>query len=333
MTVRLHPRHGIHEPVAGTPARRPGSLRRTATVDMLRPEGLFGPLVLAGRGRDLLTDGAGAGQVVARASCEGMIDYLSGRTLTTLETDPERPGLQELLGVRVASGFRAALDAADPDLIGDHDLLYLLLDDFPVTALVSGHAIGAGIDRTGQPGGRPILPVMAGRPRFYGGLCAGFADGGTIMTGVERDGYPPTVTGPDAPSLTEPSDALAWHDMPSLPAHAMRRTRRIDVAEGAVEAVFRDSYVRPDGVETVIHEYTLEAVIEGDVVARCGARPRVLPWVECPVAAASAGRLAGQPLAGLRKHVRDTFTGVPTCTHLNDMLRALEDVPSLLAAL
>jgi hypothetical protein len=97
-----------------------------------------------------------------------------------------------------------------------------------------------------------------------------------------------------------------------------------------VEAIFRDSYVLPGGLETVIHEYTLTAEIDGGTVSRCEAVPRTLPWTECPAAAASAGRLAGVPLAGLRRHVRDTFTGISTCTHLNDMLRALEDVPALL---
>jgi hypothetical protein len=116
----------------------------------------------------------------------------------------------------------------------------------------------------------------------------------------------------------------------------MRRARRIDVRPGdpaTVDAFFRDSYVLPDDTETIIHEYTLTAVIDtsAGTVTSCEARPRVLPWTECPVAAASAGRLAGLPLAGLRRHVRETFTGTPTCTHLNDMLRALQDVPALLA--
>jgi hypothetical protein len=44
----------------------------------------------------------------------------------------------------------------------------------------------------------------------------------------------------------------------------------------------------------------------------------------------SAGRLAGSPVAGLRQHVRDRFLGTSTCTHLNDTLRSLEDIPALL---
>ncbi len=65
-------------------------------------------------------------------------------------------------------------------------------------------------------------------------------------------------------------------------------------------------------------------------VLTCTATPRVLPWVECPAAAASAARLAGLSVAGLRDHVRTTLIGTSTCTHLNDTLRSLEDVAALL---
>jgi hypothetical protein len=37
--------------------------------------------------------------------------------------------------------------------------------------------------------------------------------------------------------------------------------------------------------------------------------------------------------AGLRKRVREQLVGPSTCTHLNDTLRALEDVPELAALL
>jgi hypothetical protein len=331
----LHPRHGIHEPTSGTPARRPGSIRRTTTVDMLRPDGLAGPLILAGRGRDLLTGPGGEGRTVLEASVRAVVDFVGGRFLRELDTDPVR-ALDALLGARVSSGFRGRLDEADPSLAAEHDLLYLLLDELPVTTLVSGQAIGAGTSEQAMKAAmaeQGTMPGRRGRPGFVADLCAGFATGGTIMSGIERDGLPPVVTGPAAPSLRAEADPDAWHETDALPPHAMRRSRRIDVVPGehaTVDALFRDSYVLPDGVETIIHEYTLAAEIEAGVLTRCEARARVLPWVECPAAVASASRLAGVPLAGLRKHVRERFTGTTTCTHLNDMLRALEDVSALL---
>jgi len=102
-----------------------------------------------------------------------------------------------------------------------------------------------------------------------------------------------------------------------------------------IEAFFRDSHMTPDGVETVLHEYTVRATADAALrrVVDCSATPRVLPWRECPQAAASAERLAGVLFDGLRQHVRSQLVGATTCTHLNDCLRGLEDVPHLLRLL
>jgi hypothetical protein len=337
VTRMLHPRHGIHAPTSGTPERAPGSVRRTETLDMLRPDGLLGPLVLAGRARDLVTGLDGSGNVLAFAECTARVDFIGGRVLTEIGTTPGRPALQALVGRRVSSGFRAAVTAADPRLSADDGLLNLLLDDFPVATLVSGHAIGAGLagpERTtlslAEAAGQP----RADRPVFYRDLCAGFADGGTIMNDVDATGRPPLVTGPPAPPLAG-SDHLGWHEVGQLPPHAMRRSRRLDVMPGplaSIDVLYRDSHVDEDGTETIVHEYTVTATVDTSdgVLVSCSATPRVLPWVECPAAARSAGRLVGLPVAGLRRHVHDTFLGTSTCTHLNDTLRSLQDIPALL---
>ena len=72
----LHPRHGIHAPTWSSPSRVPRSLRRTATTDMLRPDGIGGDLVLVGRARDLLTDARGNAHVLGRAGYVARIAYL-----------------------------------------------------------------------------------------------------------------------------------------------------------------------------------------------------------------------------------------------------------------
>jgi hypothetical protein len=118
----------------------------------------------------------------------------------------------------------------------------------------------------------------------------------------------------------------------------MRRHRRLDVAVDpadpcvlVVDAMFRDSYTVLSGTETVLHEYDVVARVDraGGTVLSAQALPRVLPWQECPAAAASAGRLAGTPLADLRARLRVEFAGTSTCTHLTDALRGLEDVAAL----
>jgi hypothetical protein len=126
--------------------------------------------------------------------------------------------------------------------------------------------------------------------------------------------------------------------MPSLPPHATRRRRRLDVVPAATpgaarfDAHFRDSHVDAHGVERCVHEYTV--VGEIDTVRRTivdlTTRARVLPWQECPGAVASAGRVREVPLTDLRDYVRAEFAGVSTCTHLNDTLRSFADADTLL---
>ncbi len=164
--------------------------------------------------------------------------------------------------------------------------------------------------------------------------------GGLLMTSFEA-GDPAVVTGPPAPALEDPNDPLAWHEMAALPVHGMRRRRRLDVHQGSdsremvIDALFRDTYVRADGTETIIHEYTLEAAVQTDTgtILRAEAAPRVLPWQECPGAVASATRLAGMRLNELHIRVRHELHGTTTCTHLNDLLRSIGDAAALISLL
>ena len=77
-----------------------------------------------------------------------------------------------------------------------------------------------------------------------------------------------------------------------------------------------------------MHEYQLVAEVDPTAftIVSIDATPRVLPYRECPEAAASAQRVVGATTAGLRARTRAEFVGASTCTHLNDVLRALEDV-------
>jgi hypothetical protein len=56
---------------------------------------------------------------------------------------------------------------------------------------------------------------------------------------------------------------------------------------------------------------------------------RAVPWSECPSAQHSVAALRGHRVGTLRDHVRSTFTGISTCTHLNDLLRSLDGVLAL----
>jgi hypothetical protein len=118
-----------------------------------------------------------------------------------------------------------------------------------------------------------------------------------------------------------------------LRPHGMRRYRRLDlVPEDGFDAHFRDSHVDGDGVETIVHEYTVEGLVDVSTrtITSVTADVRVLPWQECPGAIGSAARVEGMTLSELRARIRSEFVGTSTCTHLNDTLRAIADLDVLL---
>jgi hypothetical protein len=298
---------------------------------MVRGDDLLGPLTLRGTGRDIVTDRDGRVTQADAASLLAHVAFLDRRALTDLETDPEVPELSALLGVSVSSGFRGRLDEATPGFREAGSVLYQLLDDLPVATLVSGYVLGAaGVVRPGH----------FAKHRPTADLCAGWRTGGTIMVDIERVGMAPVVTGPVAPLLADPDDPAGWHAVEPLPVWAMRRARRLDVWNEpggtiVLDSLFRDSCVGADGVETAIHEYTVAATVDPDTMSfiEIAATPHALPWMECPVAASSADRLVGRPVADLRSFIRTDFTGITTCTHLNDQLRTLADITTLAARL
>jgi len=335
---------GPHDPAPTTPPRRPGSIRRTSSIDTFRPDGIRGDLDITARARDLRTDVVDSPTVVAEAELRLRLDGAT-RTILSATSVPVLAGLDSLTGMAVGPGFRAKVNEVMPDERVSGSLLYLLLDDLPGATLVSGYAMQRGglFEESGPGSGPgPRATAMATAQLAAVDLCAGWARDSVMMETIRTKGVIPTPMGPPAPTLEPVDDPWAWHAMGPLAPHAMRRRRRLDVqAPGdpadpyRVDVHFRDSHVDAEGVETVLHEYSVDGAIDGveERVVDMAARAHVLPWTECPGAVASAGRLAGMPLAGLRSQVRKELTGTSTCTHLNDMLRSLSDVPLLMSEL
>jgi hypothetical protein len=120
---------------------------------------------------------------------------------------------------------------------------------------------------------------------------------------------------------------------------AMRRARRIDVwydgGELRIDSMFRDSVWNPAGQEVVLHEYEIFAAADraSGTVDSVTAVPRVLPYAECPGAAPNASWMAGTDLRTMRSEVLQRLRNADCCTHLNDGLRALAEVPVLATAL
>ncbi len=314
---------GPQDPATTTPPREPGSARRTSSVDIVRPDGAGGPIVVEGYARDAVTLALDSPPVATDVTLSATLDPF--QELVRIASDPAEPALASLVGRRAVSGFRAAAADAVPDHRRAASLLYLLLDDLPVVTLVSGYAL----QRAGMI---PEAPRSVYEPSVD--LCSGWAADATIMRTIDERGTPPMTLGPPAPAIDRPDDPDAWHRIPVAAPRTVRRRRRIDVEFGdelVVDAMFRDSHFDDDGNESTVHEYGLHAVIDPEtlVVAEIRATPRVLPYVECPAAAASAARLVGFHLDDVRDRVRAELVGTSTCTHLNDLLRSLEDVRGL----
>jgi hypothetical protein len=331
---------GPSDPALATPARQPGSIRRTSSIDTSRPNGLHGDLMVDARARDVRTAPDGSVEVTGVAVLEARIDGAT-HTLAAIETTPEVPALSALLGALVGPGFRRRVDEAVGDELEPGTLLYLLLDDLPGAALVSGYAL----QRAGAFDEQDTTPERQARmsAEFLSrdDLCAGWAHDATMMVTVRSTGNIPVPMGPPAPILESRDDPWSWHAMAPMTPHGTRRRRRLDVLAPSalgghhrLDVHFRDSHADEDVVETVVHEYSVTGTVDGDAgrIAEVDARAHVLPWMECPGALASAHRVAGMPLTDLRPWVRRELTGVGTCTHLNDTLRSLADVAVLLPA-
>lgn len=307
---------GPQHPVVTTPALVAGALRRTSTIDT-HPAGTADSEVdlracdVVGRDADVL------GQVAVRA-------HLADKVIDDIASDDER--VAALLGSRVGPGFRATVGTLFADDVRRASLLHLLLDDWVGAALVSGYAVQ---HRDITAGVEQKLP--AGTADRMAGICAGFAPEASLIGYTRRLGTIPSVHGPVAPPLE------GLHDVEPLRPHGMRRFRRLDLrpvdaVAAEFDAHFRDSHVDGEGVETIVHEYTVAGVVDTTTrtVTSVRAQVHVLPWRECPNAIDSATRARGMTLADLRSRVRGEFVGTSTCTHLNDTVRAIADLDALL---
>jgi hypothetical protein len=315
----------------GTPARRPGSARRTSSLDMVWPDGIGTSLHLVGRARDLVTTRAGEGIVVDEAALHAVVD--SERRITAIESTPARPGIEGLVGSQGGTYLRSAIDEALPGEREAATPLHLMLDDIAGTSLIAGFVWTRHMDPEEFAALRQQAPQGFGQ-RKGKIICSGLRPGGSAQQAFagETESVHAIRT---AGALVTDDDALAWHEFPERPVVSMRRHRRVDVTpvDGALEidAFFRDSYWEPDGTEMALHEYNVAARVDATelTLVDVTATPRVLPFPECQWAPEHVVLLVGRPVQSFRADVQTTLTELQACTHLNDMLRCLTEVPAL----
>jgi Protein of unknown function (DUF2889) len=321
-------------PIGPAPLRRPGSIRRTSTIDTSWPEGYGQPMVMAGHARDVWTP-IGGGAAIVLAEDRYCILASPRREILTISVAPDRPEVQQLVGIRAGGESRSALMQIMAKERIKGSPLYLILDDFAGASLVAGWIWSRWVDDWGALAEKAGLAKTAGRGGNMEGVCTGFAPGSSALLRVGPDkGQSCTPV----PSLLNPDDLDGWHTLGIQEGVGMRRARRIDVwreRDGlAIDIGFQDSGTTPEGGDRMaIHEYHVVARAEQGRLVKIEVDPRILPFVECPGAVAHAQRMLDAPLADLRTKVLETLPGTLGCTHLNDVLRSMAEVPQLAALL
>lgn len=315
-----------------TPVRAGHSFRRTSSIEVTWSEDIQGPMHFVGRARDIFTSRVDCPPTVLQEDhCDAVVR--SNGSIISLCAEPARPDLDRLTGARIGGGFRRLLEETDPDERAAGSPLSLLLDDMTGVILVAGAAWTSWDPEwvSKMMGDVPIESLLKAREN----ACIAHVPGSSAQNRGKTLDDPGESIAADLPRADDPR---GWHELQDQEGVGFRRARRIDIAFGEViliDAEFQDSGTRPDGRRNAIHEYGLRVTADRDSheVLSATAEPRVLPYRECPSAQISLKQLLGTPLPALRERVRTELAGPAGCTHLNDALRALADVPALMCNL
>ena len=321
-------------PSIPSPQRRLGSVRRTSTIDAIwEGDSRDAPMQIFGRSRDLFTPADGSSpEVLQEAALNGVVG--TDRVVTEISSRPELENLEILIGLK--GGLRSTIVETFPDQVEAGTPLYLLLDDISGATLVSGFAF----THWTPPGVKSLVqetsPDLKARKLKMLNICAGFQEGASAL-GI--DGPAAVHAIQPVENLSIASDPDAWHELQDPAGISARRSRRMDVwregDEYVIDAFFQDAGTSPSGQRIAVHEYTLAARVNTStgLVTAIKAIPQVLPFNECPMAIIAVERLVGQPIREFRSLVSELLPGIDGCTHMNDTLRALAEVPILVSHL
>jgi Protein of unknown function (DUF2889) len=320
----------MNTPVARvtTPPREKGSVRRTTSMDVLWPDGANGAARFVGAGRDLLTRRDGVTEVLATDAVSVDIEPATREVVGVSwgRGDPT-PGL---VGARIGRGVRQVMADTMADEVQRGSLMVQLLDDLTGSSIVAGFALS--LWESGSEG----LTMGPGARRQMEGVCLGFAPGSSAL--APDGGVDNRYSSSEVDNLVDPEDLAGWHELSARSEMSLRRARRIDVrlegsAEGPIEidSMFQDSATTRSGGRRGVHQYGVRAAADpGSLrMLSVAANPSILPYGECPMAAAGLTTLVGRTLPELRDLVPVTLKGVRGCTHLNDAMRALSCVGDL----
>lgn len=329
-TIPLAPRKTANP----APIRPANSIRRTSSIDVSWPDGDQGDRLFVGRVRDYRTPPTGGpGTLLDEAEFRARLAL--DKTVNSITATPAPPRIEDLVGVRGGNHLRLFIKETMPELISQGAPIYLALDDISGTALVSAFAWSQWHENWAERLRATMKPEEFERLMVErANVCWGLQEGNS---GLNPSGLPQNVAEADAGDLRNPADPQGWHELPENDGPGFRRARRIDVmrdeAKGIIriDAAFQDSAARRNGSRVAIHEYNIAATADLSTLELLTLEPeaRILPFSECPGAVRNTQRLIGSRLPEIREQVIANLRGPQGCTHLNDALRALAEVPKL----
>lgn len=318
----------VRNPVGTTPPRRPNSVRRTMTLDITWPDGPAGNSQVDGRARDVVYDDRAHAGSLETAAIVAMLDQRKVVRIDLLDLQGPHA---EFAGLNAGGELRKAFQAHLPEQRQLGSLTHLLVDDLAGASLVSRWTPNFW-QSYGDKGSSATESA-----RIMEGLCIGFRPGSDALLPDGRRRSESNVT--PVPVLVDDADPDGWHQMHDPSGMHFRRGRRIDLwrsgEDVAVECHFQDSSTAPSGgLRVGIHEYALTAMIDpAGIIRKISVTPGTLPYAACRAAPANIAILQDTPARDLRENVARYLKGTNGCTHLNDVMRSLADVPVLIAAL
>ena len=313
-------------PRAAFPARVPGSVRRVMHLDYDWIDQV--DVAVRGGARDEVAAQDGSVEIVDETAIAVATE---GGLITEFVAEGSAFDAEVFIGHPLRMGFRRRIRDVFTE---DGGTLGLLLDDVSGAMVAAGYVLAMEWGTDGPPGSPSTSPPpeAAERQMSQADLCSGWRSDGTMMV-MLRAGEPMRFNAV-APVPERPDGADGW-PAPTIPVPGLRRHRRIDVVPDddvwRVDAWFRDTYRSRTGALGSLHEYTVDLIVDAHdhTVVDVRATPHVLPWDECPAAADAVGYLVGMPVDGFRATVQKTLVGIECCTHLNNELRELADLPAM----
>lgn len=324
-------------PAGAVPMRRRNSIRRSSTISTTWPDGAGNPMLMIGQARDLVTGAEGTEAVV---QAEGSFTILASprREILSISSTPEIPALQKLVGQRAGGNLRMLLASTVPREKAAGTPLYLILDDFSGASLVAHWAWSRWMADYAEAERETGARAAKGKRGTMEGVCIGFKPGSSALNPDGSNNESLQGSTP-VPSMVNPADPLGWHSIVEQTGVGMRRARWIDVwvEDGKIQMDlgFQDSATDPQCGRVAVHEYlaTATADLESFELLSLTVDPRILPYQECFGAVPLAQRVRGTFLHELRLKVLQILPGTLGCTHLNDVLRSVAEVPQMVRAL